>query len=113
MDTAGFFTIGYTMQGKCSHCGTFLGNSKEVDFEVNNGIKLGDNVKQIWEAASLNYFRKFTFMDITYYYFEKGVKQEVPFTPYQLFYYKFDGGGRLIEIGFGYGMEGENPMLHQ
>ena len=106
-----FFTIGYTKQGRCTDCGTFLGKDSAVDYIVNSDIKLGDNMKQVWSKAHLEYFRKFVFKGIIYFYFEKGVKREVPYTPNQIFYYKFDKNEKLVEIGFGYGMMGANPML--
>lgn len=107
-----FFTIGYTKKGKCSDCGTFIGRDDVNDYVINNGIKLGDGLRQVWDKAHLAYFRKFLFKGITYYYFEKGIKQEVPFTPAYIFYYQFDTNEKLVEVGFGYGMLGVNPMLH-
>jgi hypothetical protein len=72
---------------------------------------LGDPIKVVWAKAHLEYFRRFIFNGIEYFYFEKGMKQEIPFTPGRIFYYKFRNE-KLIEIGFGYGMIGTNPMLH-
>lgn len=106
-----FYTIGYTGKGKCTDCGTYIRRELAVDFTINHGIKLGDSIKQVWGKVYLNYFRKFMYNGIVYYYFEKGVKHKVPFTPNQVFYYKFKDD-TLIEIGFGYGMIGINPMLH-
>lgn len=105
-----YYAVGYTVNGRCKSCGTFLGKDGAADYVVNNGIKLGDDIKQVWEKAHLEYFRRFSFNGIGYFYFEKGVKNEVPFTPYKIFYYKFKNA-KLIEIGFGYGMIGINPML--
>ncbi len=106
-----FYSIGYTSNGKCADCGKYMGKEPTLDFAVNNGIKLGDDLKQVWQKAHLSYFRKFTFMGIVYFYFEKGVRHEIPFTPNYVYYYKFKND-KLMEIGFGFGMIGVNPMLH-
>ena len=60
--------------------------------------------------AHLMYFRQFTFEGIKYFYFEKGIAQEVPFTPSEIYFYKFKNN-KLIEIGLGHGINGINPML--
>lgn len=106
-----FYSVGYTSHSKCKDCGRYIGKEDVTDYVVNNGIKLGDNIKLVWAKAHLNYFRKFTLEGAVYFYFEKGIKHEIPFTPNQLFYYKFKDD-TLIEMGFGYGMIGVNPMLH-
>ena len=105
-----FYTIGYIKNGKCTKCGTYLGPENTSDFITNLGVKLGDDIKEVWPKVHLEYFRNFSFMGIKYFYFEKGIRHEVPFTPNQIFFYKFKDE-KLIEIGFGYGMIGVNPML--
>jgi hypothetical protein len=106
-----FYTLGYTVNGKCKDCGVYLGIQDVSDFVVNHEIKLGDRIKQLWQKAHIEYFRSFSYQGIKYYYFEKGMNAEAPFTPNYIYYYKFKED-KLIEIGLGYGMIGENPMLH-
>lgn len=105
-----FYTIGYTKDKKCQYCGTKIGSLHFNEFYINNGIKLGDEIMSVWEKVRLNFFRRFKFRNIDYFYFERGSKQGVPFTPDQIFYYKFKDD-KLIEIGFGKGFVGVNPML--
>lgn len=106
-----FYTIGYTEGKKCSYCGINIGTLPFSKFQINKEIKLGDDIRSVWPKVHLNFFRRFKFNDVECFYFEKGIKQELPFVPNQLFYYKFKND-KLIEIGFGYGFEGVNPMLH-
>lgn len=105
-----FYSIGYTKNAACSNCGTALGKADVAGFVINNGVKLGDSISLVWQNAHLNYFRTFTLAGVKYFYFEKGVRHEVPYTPNFIYYYKFKND-KLIEIGFGYGMIGVNPML--
>lgn len=105
-----FYAIGYTEKSRCVDCGTYLGKSDISNFVINNGVALGDDIKKVSNKMRLNYFRRFKFKGIEYFYFERGVKHEVPFTPDKIFYYKFKKG-KLIEIGLGYGIIGVNPML--
>jgi len=84
-----FFSIGYTTNKECSICGENLGALKHADFTINKGIKLGDSLKQVWPIVHLNFFRRFKFEGVEYFYFERGIKDIMTKTPYQLFYYKF------------------------
>ncbi|WP_118976824.1 hypothetical protein [Taibaiella koreensis] len=80
-----FYTIGYTQNKKCAYCGTNIGPSDFRNFYVNKEIRLGDDLKSVWAKVHLNFYRRFKFSGVDYFYFEQGVKHELPFMPERLF----------------------------
>lgn len=107
-DYGNYFTIGYInkLKRKITSIGTL-----DVDhFEINDGVQLGDSLPDVWAKRHLAYFRRFSFKGTDYFYFEKGIRVEIPMVPGAVLYYKFRNK-RLIEIGFGTGFQNVNPLL--
>jgi len=104
-----FYSIGYLHENGCSYCGSNLGEMNELFFTFDS-IRLGMSIYDVAVRKSLKYFRRFRYKNINYFYFETGTAQEIPYVPKQIYYYKFRND-KLIEMGFGRGLDGTNPML--
>ena len=105
-----FFIIGNKKRKRIVK-GTQLFPLSKDQFVVNNRLKLGDNKKDIWGKVNLFSFRHFTFNTIEYYYLENGEKHlDASKTPMTILFFKFKNN-ILIELGFGNGMIGVNPMF--
>lgn len=105
-----YITIGYNSNITQEKHREYLGVQDVEDYVLNNGVRLGLTIEQVWNKASLQFFRNYTYNNTKCYYLEKGIKNEIPFVPEKVFYYKFRDD-KLVEIGAGNGMIGVNPML--
>jgi len=108
-----FYCIGYTLDSSCDYCGNYLGDIKFNNFIIDSSIHLGDEIGSIGLKLKLPFFRRFSYQGITYFYYEGPYSVYYPYeVPRWIVYYKFRND-KLIEIGFGHGFTGINPMLQE
>ena len=108
-----FYCIGYTRDSSCGYCGDYLGDMNFSNFSIYGGVHLGDDVDKIEDKLKLSFFRTFTYGGLTFYYYEGSyLPYYIPPEPDGIVYYKFRDN-KLVEIGFGYGFTGINPMFQE